>query len=555
MKNFIWMIKSYFHILVLVIIVGSTMFSFPSSVPYAAAGDPPSITITSPANNQVTNTKTLTGTFTDDNIPTSGLLFSAYENNTKISDSLTNSEDWSIADTGTEKTWRFTGKPLLDGIHTLTVKIKENVNPVNATEGSADITFTVDMGRPFISAMKMIIPGQPDLAIAGTEDFTKIPLNAKIRITIADDNPISNFINDPVKLILDSQEKMGDSVIESKGIIDGKYQYVITFSPQAADPLIVNRTYLVYINPALTDDANNPIYTRFFKFTTKSNSDWGNPNAADDPKNPHGNYSLKTNMCATCHSTHVKSHIPDASQENSREGGSYLLTFNDQLTQKASESYCMACHDGTVSNAPIIDKISSTSHHASDLKEAATCTSCHNPHLQWSETNQNLLKDHVVYEHVPADIGKKQTTGDTLTGETLKIDSLDQACDSCHESNEINLSIPGDAYKVLSYKKANSAVGKDDYSLCLRCHNTSKKLKDPTLADIDQYYTDPSSGHYFALEGNQTQADGSTLNGPIPCAECHETHGSNVDKMLREQLGNVRTTDKFTTKGATWSTT
>jgi hypothetical protein len=33
------------------------------------------------------------------------------------------------------------------------------------------------------------------------------------------------------------------------------------------------------------------------------------------------------------------------------------------------------------------------------LIEANSCTSCHNPHLDWTEQNPNLLKDHYVYTH------------------------------------------------------------------------------------------------------------------------------------------------------------
>jgi predicted CXXCH cytochrome family protein len=59
------------------------------------------------------------------------------------------------------------------------------------------------------------------------------------------------------------------------------------------------------------------------------------------------------------------------------------------------------------------------------------------------------------------------------------------------------------------------------------------------------------SGHNIKA----TDDSGSPLNGQLPCAECHETHGSNNIKMLKEELGNVKQTDadKYKTEGTTWT--
>lgn len=48
---------------------------------------------------------------------------------------------------------------------------------------------------------------------------------------------------------------------------------------------------------------------------------------------------------------------------------------------------------------------------------------------------------------------------------------------------------------------------------------------------------------------------GSALNGPIPCSECHDTHGSNNIMNLSEQLGNVKLSDadKFKTTSTSWT--
>jgi hypothetical protein len=325
--------------------------------------------------------------------------------------------------------------------------------------------------------------------------------------------------------------------------------YTLIFTP--SEDLALNSTYLVYIDPKLVDDDNNPVFPIQFKFTTKSNM--------SNKNNPHGNYLILTNgqpsedhtyLCANCHSTHIGSNP-------SLEGGIYknlpsdpnLVTWgsqngldytgiNQNLAADPSKNYCMACHDGTM-NAPIVDNIDKTYHHSmvvdnssnkNELKNTDTCTTCHNPHLTWTEDNPNMLKDHYIYT--------------SNKDATKKIDSLDVSCQSCHGDNpvyDIN-EYTNSEHHVLSYKKSSTADGRlNNYSLCLRCHKTDENK------NIEQYYTQTNSGHYFTIpQGKKTNDDGSKLNGPIPCAECHDTHGSNNVKMLRENLGNVQTKDLYT---------
>lgn len=173
----------------------------------------------------------------------------------------------------------------------------------------------------------------------------------------------------------------------------------------------------------------------------------------------------------------------------------------------ASDNYCMACHDGT-NGSPMPDQYSTNNQH-SQFENSDSCTSCHNPHASWTKENPNRLQSTSVED------------------------------------------TSGTHFETYSFKKSRTATGQaDDFSLCFSCHNGKN------ASNIEQYYKDPGflsqSGHRITA----TSDSGSSLHGQLPCAECHETHGSKNLKLLREQLGNVKITDstkKFNTSGTTWN--
>jgi predicted CXXCH cytochrome family protein len=164
-----------------------------------------------------------------------------------------------------------------------------------------------------------------------------------------------------------------------------------------------------------------------------------------------------------------------------------------------AKNLCMACHDGTGA-APMPDHANAANQHFNyngDLKATYSCTTCHNPHTGWEADNPNKLKNH------PA----------------------------------------------MAYKKQGTATGiAADFSLCLQCHNGSKAV------DINKYYKESAlraeSGHNIMAE------DGSPLKGQLACADCHETHGSENLKMLKDNLGNapLAEKDKHKTTGTEWTT-
>jgi hypothetical protein len=571
MNIFMRIKKIYFYSLLSFIIVASSLFTFSNTQIYAAIGDSPSITITSPTVDQPNSSQNvnLSGTYanTDPNVLFSDFVFTAKDNAVEISNSTDNPADWDISGAQDSGTWSFS-KTLQAGTHAITIEVKEKTD---ATKFGTSNTISFTISRPSISRTAMVIPGGTETVKTG-EDFTNVPKSAQFRFTLSDKNPMTQLKSkidaqtyNPIKVLLmpttatgTSSEVTGNVSITDKGLQSGKYVYDITFTPSPA--LELNKTYLIYLKPDVTDDSNNPVYAKFFKFTTESDTDWNNTAKQDNQDNPHGNYSLKTDMCSNCHSTHVNNHLTNTNPSSDSEGGSYLVTFNQELKNN-SQSYCMACHDGTMNKAPIVNNIYNQYHHdnpadtttgaVNNLKEAVSCTSCHNPHLKYSDSNPNLLTDHFVYTHNTSDAGKGGLNTDPTK---LQVDSLNQTCDSCHGNNEINSAaknstVPGDGYKKLNYNKSTSAIGAaDDYSLCLRCHNGKNGV-----SDINQYYTSDltNSKHNIAA------TDGSKLNGGLPCAECHETHGSSNIMMLRKQLGNVLITDQsklFTSTGTTWNT-
>lgn len=166
---------------------------------------------------------------------------------------------------------------------------------------------------------------------------------------------------------------------------------------------------------------------------------------------------------------------------------------------ETAKNLCMSCHDGT-NGAPIPDHYNAANQHfnyTDGLEATYSCTSCHNPHTGWTEENPNKLKN--------------------------------------HPEN--------------TYKKQGTATGiSTDFSLCFQCHNGNG-----TAVDIEKYYKDETlladSGHKITAE------DGTSLNGQLTCADCHETHGSDNLKLLKGNLGNapLAAGDQFKTVGTEWT--
>lgn len=388
---------------------------------------------------------------------------------------------------------------------------------------SSAIEFTFDQTRPFIT---------PD--VFPRAYMTKVSLETVIKVNFVDDLPI---IEGDISTTVIEVFKKGSA--ES---VPGTFTFIqkevnrleIIFTPDS--PLATNQKYYVYTNPFLKDRAGNLVHPRNWSFTTTS---------SDDSKTPHGNYTNNVNTCSSCHSTHM------ASDPILKEPSEDLTALVDP--QQAFNSYCMACHDGTVAALPANWGESSSHHFQLTTNEGGvesqSCGSCHNPHSDWSESNPNIHQDHFTFEHTTALIG---------VDEPFLADSNEVLCESCHESDSMTKKLDERVkYNAFAYKNWSSSSYEldegrvsfgeaSDYTLCLRCHNASYEQDYQNIIDIESYYLNDSSGHFITADRVK---DGSLLDGHIPCADCHNSHGSTNIKQIKTELGhNNKTTFTQTTE-------
>jgi predicted CXXCH cytochrome family protein len=528
-----------------VLIVFLCSFLFPIKPFISRAADNPAFVITSPLNNAYfsQNNVNFSGTFSLGTNPDTVLTATALD--------TTDPDDTPSAVTIGTNTWTFSKNFDSVGWHKITFNATFK-DTVNETEEkiTTSIWIMITADRPIVT--DFILTSQDHVgnqtpwvdSDINNEDINHVPLDAQIKIKVHSNNGLKFNTTKPIIV------EYGNETVESNELYqippDGSNgDYIITFTPKpnGENPgLVKNTNYKVMITTDIVDNNEKPIYPKTFQFTTTSTIDPTNPDGTDNENNPHGSYTNNTNTCAFCHSTHK-------GLSSSLEGGRYIESENND----PMKSYCLACHDGTTA-APIAngfdknllhshpDNLGESGSSQNELKQTGTCTSCHNPHSGWSKDNPNMLKNHIIY---------------TSTIDNTKKDSLDVPCQSCHDENgEIASKDYQHSYiKDLLYKKSSTAIGNTttkeaanetdvnkftigDYSLCLRCHNIDKKND---AADIETLYLKDKteSGHFIALpDGKTTQNDGSKLKGPLPCAECHETHGSNNIKLLKSKIGH-----------------
>lgn len=416
--------------------------------------------------------------------------------------------------------WSYNASGLTDGEYTAyaigtetitSTDANGNVTTTTSSSTSNGVTFTLDTVRPIVLPTVYPIP-----------DAARIPIDTTIKIQLQDKSPLdSYYINSAITL------SENNTSVSGTVSYDASTKQVI-FTPSSQ--LLPFTTYYVYVNPLISDLAGNLVHPRNWSFTTDATTASGIVNyysSLNESQNPHGNYANNVEVCNNCHSPH-QGQSPKLSSPNN----------------PVVDTYCMACHDGT--NAPLTTNWSAdTSIHKHDAhvsmdgtKGSSSCTSCHNPHLTWDPStdpntaNSNSVSLRGYYKYVHTD----------PTNPTLPSTSEQQLCEACHMP-----SIKNDSrvtYVQYTYLKQNTATASpdsttgipEDYSLCLRCHDGK------IGTDIASFYK-TTSGHTVQA------ADGSPLNGNMPCADCHETHGSPNIKVLKQKLGynNVQGTFDKTT--------
>lgn len=439
--------------------------------------------------------------------------------------------NWVSATADSTGKWVYENPLLSDGTHIVYAKATDQEGNNGDTN---KITFVLDTLRPKIS---------PD--VFPKQDMTQVPLNSIIKVKINDASAM-----DGRQEVIDKSIQLYDGDIK----VEGTAYYnaatkEITFTPlKALDP---STKYNVIISPfGIVDAAANSAFPRFWSFTTVGA-------VSDVHQNPHGIYTNNVNTCGNCHSTHKAKDPGLLSTPTTTSTEATTQTVANQEVNLAADNYCMACHDGTVAPLPE-NRLNEHTHNAAvkidGQPSGSSCSSCHNPHLDWSEKNSNLAQDHIIYKHLPSNpIDPNKPTEE--------ISSKEQLCESCHEHDSAEkIANPAVEYRVFQYSKSSTATGLyEDYELCLRCHNGDFKKKYSKIADIASHYnnlTEDSKKQYENINGQSSFSnrditiekgfsghimkaqDGSPLAGHIPCAECHDTHGSNNIKQLKHSIGH-----------------
>lgn len=386
--------------------------------------------------------------------------------------------------------------------------------------------FIVDKTRPYILP-ESLFP-EPNMV--------QVPL-------FPDDSPLAVSFE-----ISDNHEILEGSIptdaIETFDVEGKKVQGSISFNSgritfTASEEWQYNSKYFVVVNPLIQDQAGNLIHPRNWSFTTETNT---------EVESPHGGYLANTNTCKTCHNVHTAPRplLEGPELELLHGSESEIAKISNKKLPDAVNGYCMACHDGTVAS-PMDDHIGQKSDHNKELirKDGSvvsqSCGSCHNVHLESHEDNTNLLKDRFFHNHNDPEVGF--------------VDSSEQLCETCHDTDpfakiDSDVSVPV-TYEVFRYRGWNTILpdggsfgSSEDYQLCLRCHNEGYSQQYEGVVDIESSYQNPESGHIIRKpEGSDYLADGSYLDGHMPCADCHETHSSSNVKLLKKLFGHNEQTE------------
>ncbi|MDR6121608.1 cytochrome c553 [Bacillus sp. SLBN-46] len=289
---------------------------------------------------------------------------------------------------------------------------------------------------------------------------------------------------------------------------------------------------------------------------------------------PNFNYS-SYNYCMACHDGTVA-----PAPENMHQNGHYPeYGSTSQGNEKYSAGDCASCHnphltwskenpnrlkDHFVHLHNDYSKQNNVNYPYGNNQEDAIdslvqpCETCH-------DSDAQKVKDQYVYKHKDATIQNNPNYPTIQNG----VNSLVEACEGCHEHKNVSElvrlvkehdSINKDDliavnYKIIQYGSSSATGVTDDYGLCFRCHNGNKKWTDKnnvehTISNIKQYYdvnedTDPTKGsqsmhRITAIDGSSKllKSAGTTANdGHIPCAVCHDTHGSSNIILLKNILG------------------
>lgn len=483
------------------VLFSSLLIYSPTDIVLSAPGDP-LIEIITPEEGSVFDEAMVefTGKVSDDSTTPDKLTIKVVELLSDTEESMDPSieELQTVANIDELGQWTFS-KEFSEGKHTISFTVENESGATN----SATSTFTVNQAVTEVSTDLSPAEEEENIVmldlVLDNETETR-PFIVDMKIIPNDITDVIDFLpaEDMTQVPLDSNIMI---VIREPGVLTDT-QPILIVSSSSGDKIGIEGTvpkridgsedYEIIFTPVSELEANTTFYV------------YADPNFSNESgakifpktfkfttvsllvvKELHGGYSNNTNSCAYCHSTH--------NGKNAKlEGGEY---------GSEAGNYCMACHDGT-NGSPMVDKFNSDHKHFQAkegmIENSESCTSCHNPHQSPSKDNPNMLQSVLEYDNP--------------------------------EKTESH-------FRTFSYKKSVTATGiSEDFSLCFRCHDGVN------ASNIQQYYEEETllanSGH------NIMATDGSALNGQMPCADCHETHGSNNLYSLKDNLGHIMRDDK-----------
>ena len=218
--------------------------------------------------------------------------------------------------------------------------------------------------------------------------------------------------------------------------------------------------------------------------------------------NPHGGTNTKftrgnstRELCASCHQDTLadKSHLhgPVAAGACDSCHSSHSSKFGKLLPAKGRD-LCLSCH------AEMKTQMASVKFMHKAVAEG-DCNDCHDPHA--SSFAMQIKK-----EPLALCSNCHQKVAQTATKSTFQhsVVTHDAACLNCHTAHG------GDMAKLMRAEPVN---------VCMKCHQQDQKAPDGHLVKNVAVVMDQKSVKHGPIR------DGN-------CAGCHETHGSNVSRLL-----------------------
>ncbi|MEH7304001.1 cytochrome c3 family protein [Neobacillus drentensis] len=384
-----------------------------------------------------------------------------------------------------------------------------------STKDIASIQLSADEAgtRPYMAKMYLIPKDSADQYDPGkdvpssflpVEDMTRVPLNYVILVDVRSTEPLAKTQS---LLTAFGDIKGDENLIATTVLQDNLKSYVYTFTPE--QNFKPSTSYYVYLNPKFSSQTGKVIIPRFLKFTTISDyvDTRFQVDRVDDVSMDndaiHGPFSVVTNACAFCHSTH--------------NGTNEFLIKGEKGSNE--NDMCMACHDGT--GSPKIEENTSHSKHYTD--SSVSCSSCHDPHNPGTKENPNSL-----HPKVGTDPYYHYKKAGSATGDP----SDNSLCFSCHTNGkkiDIEKYYTDGTYKSQSGHNievtTDSGLSLNGQFPCAECHEThgasNIKMLRPELGNIklegQKPENDQLDDNWFNKTTDEWDADAQRKF----CLSCH----------------------------------